>query len=151
VPAHLKFSYLGQKGDTIIEVLIAMAVAASVLAVSYGTMNRNMLIIQDNQERTEASKLAQGQLEALRRVLVLPAVNTSFCIDSTGLIQTLPAGVPNASLAADDFTKYTGQCTVNGLYRIVLTSSDQKNYYISVRWDRIVNNERDAIAMVYRL
>ena len=55
-----------QRGDTIVEVLIAMAVASSVLGITYATMNRNLLITRGAQERTEAAKLAQGQLEILK-------------------------------------------------------------------------------------
>jgi Tfp pilus assembly protein PilV len=143
---------MGQKGDTIVEVLIAMAVAASVLALSYSTMNRNLLITQDSQERTEASKLAQGQIEALRQIATLPAASVNLCINTDGSTQTI-TGAPNVTatgLSLDDFTKYTGQCT-NGLYHIALTSPNQKDYHIYVRWDRIVNGERDEVIMVYRL
>lgn len=148
----LKIFNWSQKGDTIVEVLIAMAVVSSVLGLSYGAMNRNLLIIRDAQERTEATKLAQGQIEALRQIATLPPVNTNFCIKSDSSVQTL-TGVPDTSsngMASDDFTKYTGQCT-SGFYHIGLTSSDQKNYKIYVRWDRVTGSSRDQVIMVYRL
>lgn len=55
-----------QSGDTIIEVLIAIAVVSGVLGTTYAIMNRNHMIVRTNQERTEASKLAQRQIEMLK-------------------------------------------------------------------------------------
>lgn len=52
-------------GDTIIEVLLAMTVAVTVIAGAYVLANRAMRIGREAQERTEANKLAQGQVEAL--------------------------------------------------------------------------------------
>jgi prepilin-type N-terminal cleavage/methylation domain-containing protein len=49
-----------QQGETIIEVLLAMSVLAMVLAVAYATTNRNFRAVQDAQERTEASQIAQN-------------------------------------------------------------------------------------------
>ena len=150
--AKMRKSFLKQAGDTIIEVLIAIGVASSVLAITFSTMNRNLLITRDAQERTEATKIAQGQMEALRQIATLPIAGTNFCINAAGTAVGL-AGVPNTSsggLAADDFTKYVGECT-NGLYHIALTSSNQKDYHVYVRWDRITGGTRDEVVMVYRI
>lgn len=55
-----------QAGDTIVEVLIAIAVVSSVLAIAYSTMNRNLQIMRNNQERTQAVRVAQDQIETLK-------------------------------------------------------------------------------------
>src|SRR5690606_39104613 len=77
-----------EAGDTIVEVLIAIAVVSSVLAITYSIMNRNLLTMRDNQERTEAMKLAQGQIEALRakwgtnegQAAVTDKAGNGFCV-----------------------------------------------------------------------
>ena len=154
---RLRKTMLKQRGDTIIEVLIAIAVASSVLAITYATMNRNMLTIRDSQERTEATKLLQGQIEALRQMSIdnpamLATANTNFCMDSNGSTpQAVTGGSPAVSLMADNWANYTGACVSDSIYHIVITTSDHKIYKFYVRWDRVGSSNRDEINMVYRI
>ncbi len=55
-----------QRGDTIIEVMLAMVVVGMVLGVSYGIANRSVIVGRDAQERTEALKHAETQLELIK-------------------------------------------------------------------------------------
>lgn len=57
---------LGQRGDTIVEVLIAIAVVTGVLATSYAIVNYNSRSYQTGSERVEALKVAEQQIEKLR-------------------------------------------------------------------------------------
>lgn len=146
---------LKERGDTIIEVLIAIAVASSVLAITYATMNRNLLIIRDSQERTEAAKIAQGQIEALRGMTLdnpalLIAADSNFCMKTDGTTpQSVAGGSPAVNLNADDWSHYTGAC-VNGIYHVVITTSDHQTYKFYVRWDQVGGSGRDEVVMVYR-
>ncbi|CAN5448619.1 hypothetical protein BH10PAT3_BH10PAT3_8260 [soil metagenome] len=163
----LSLHHSAQRGDTIVEVLIAMAVASSVLALTYVTMNRNLNITRASQERTEASKVVQGQIEALkaRTDAGRTLVSDNFCIDATdGSEIELPPGIPNttgstpaARLAADDFSKYinplgvTEDCVSSGLYHYgaILVSGTTYRFY--VRWERVGGGGREEIIMVYSL
>lgn len=55
-----------QAGDTIVEVLIAMAVASLILGGAYTVTNRSLANARQAQEQTEALKLIQGQVERLK-------------------------------------------------------------------------------------
>lgn len=55
-----------QRGDTIIEVLLAMSVIGLVIGASFGIANRSVRIGQDAQERSEALKLAETQVELFK-------------------------------------------------------------------------------------
>lgn len=57
---------LGSKGDTIIEVLLSIAVMSMVLSASYGLANRSSQSNRQSQERAEAQKIGEEQLELLR-------------------------------------------------------------------------------------
>jgi type II secretory pathway pseudopilin PulG len=133
IPVSAKSLKLNQLGDTIIEVLIAITVASTVLAITYGTMNRNVLVAQDTQERMEASKWAQGQLEELRRYAQIGGTypGTPFCLTN---------GVTSAP------------CTKNNLYnlRIERDVSDPRIYRIYAVWDRIRGGGQNQVVMVYR-
>jgi type II secretory pathway pseudopilin PulG len=55
-----------QRGDTIVEVLIAMAVLGLVLASAFAISNRSYATGLNAQERNEALKIAESQVELLR-------------------------------------------------------------------------------------
>lgn len=60
-----------QRGDTIVEVLIAIGIVSLVLAASYVTAHRSYLTMQDAQEHSFAMKLLEQQTEALKAYDVL--------------------------------------------------------------------------------
>lgn len=57
---------LGQRGDTIVEVLIAVAIVSLVLTAAYALTNRNLQRIQAVQEQSYAQRLVEQQVEYLR-------------------------------------------------------------------------------------
>jgi prepilin-type N-terminal cleavage/methylation domain-containing protein len=83
-----------QRGDTLIEVMIALAIIGSVIAISYATASRALRTGRAAQERTEALKLVEGQIETLKAAAAVPTTKVfgtpspsvtdpSFCVDST--------------------------------------------------------------------
>ncbi|MFZ1323543.1 MAG: type II secretion system protein [Candidatus Saccharimonadales bacterium] len=143
-----------QRGDTIVEVLIAIAVITSVLGLVYSTMNRNFKLMRGNQERTEASKTAQGQLEALKGLYsadpdaVTDNGLNGFCIN--GGVTVAPPGKPAPTLGGDDLSTY-GACT-SSHYRYVLKrdATDTKLYTATVRWEAF-GSGRSEVIMYYRI
>jgi prepilin-type N-terminal cleavage/methylation domain-containing protein len=89
-----------QRGDTLIEVMIALAIVSSVIGMSYATASRALRTGRAAQERTEALKLVEGQIEILKATApnyAVPATNIfsagplavtnpSFCVDSAGVL-----------------------------------------------------------------
>jgi prepilin-type N-terminal cleavage/methylation domain-containing protein len=75
-----------QRGDTIVEVLIAIAVISMVLAGAYATTNRSLLATRAAQERSNALKLVETQLEQIKGMSVADPdtlfgnVPGSFCV-----------------------------------------------------------------------
>jgi type II secretory pathway pseudopilin PulG len=71
-----------QNGDTIVEVLIALAVLGSVLVGGYSIATRSINSVRVSQERGEALKIAEGQMEQLRSrlngVSTLTETNAQF-------------------------------------------------------------------------
>jgi type II secretory pathway pseudopilin PulG len=149
---------LKERGDTIVEVLIAMTVASSVLGVTYATMNRNIITARANQERTEADKLIQGQLESLKNLSLPATVDTivdadHFCINGSSIV-SLAATVPNANVESDDLSLYQTCVSTNGLYHYVIVHDGpvgSNQYKLYVRWDRLGGGPRNQIVMVYRI
>ena len=71
-----------QRGDTIIEVLLAMTVIGMSLGISYGIANRATQTGRQAQERTEALKLAESQLELLKGNINSGAITRAAYQDS---------------------------------------------------------------------
>jgi prepilin-type N-terminal cleavage/methylation domain-containing protein len=61
-----RFGRMNQRGDTLVEVLIAMAIISLVLVGAYVTSTRNAAALQNSQEREQAQRLVEGQVEMLR-------------------------------------------------------------------------------------
>lgn len=82
-----KASLKNQRGDTIVEVLIAIAVMSLVLGGAYVTTNRNLLATRAAQERSNALTLVESQLEQIKSLAITDAASlfdtnipTEFCI-----------------------------------------------------------------------
>ncbi|MEO6761684.1 MAG: prepilin-type N-terminal cleavage/methylation domain-containing protein [Candidatus Saccharimonadales bacterium] len=73
-----------QRGDTIIEVMVSLAVLGLAFAVSYATANRSLAVSQTNQEHSRALELLSTQVELARSYVTNPDLyNTSgqwFCM-----------------------------------------------------------------------
>lgn len=61
-----------QRGDTIVEVLMAIVVVSVVLVAAYQTTVRNIDGMESTQEHSEALQLAQAQLEYLHNATQQP-------------------------------------------------------------------------------
>ncbi len=60
----MKKLYL-QRGDTIIEVLLSIAILSVILVGAYVSVNTSTLTLRDSQEHAEALTIAQSQVESL--------------------------------------------------------------------------------------
>lgn len=144
-----------QRGDTIIEVLIAIAVAASVLGIVFATSARNLHAIRDVQERSEATRLVQGQIEALRYAISKAAslpTGTPFCMKGQNLVLGFTGAVPNPVLLSEEFSQYPPGCkTVDELYNYAIVGDAAGTYRFYARWDSLTASGRDQIIMVYRV
>ncbi|HUC89835.1 MAG TPA: prepilin-type N-terminal cleavage/methylation domain-containing protein [Patescibacteria group bacterium] len=74
-----------QRGDTIVEVLISLAVISLVLGGAYATANTSLQITRSSQERSNATKLAESQIEQLKGLAntnpsALFSAPSPFCI-----------------------------------------------------------------------
>jgi prepilin-type N-terminal cleavage/methylation domain-containing protein len=88
---------LSQRGDTLIEVLMAIAILSSVLAGSYSITRRSLRISQASQDRIYGLKLLEGQVEMMRRyreldpegwvsgISTLTSANGKYCFNPLDL------------------------------------------------------------------
>ena len=136
---------LNSTGDTILEVLIAIAVVSSVLGSVFALANRTSQNARQVQEHQEALKYASSQIELLANYIKRPNVTqptgASFCIDQTALTPVDYTGDAPAS------------CKVNaGAYEYSLKLSydaTNKVYTSSVTWPGATGST-DSLSLTYR-
>ena len=156
------------RGDTIVEVLFAMVVIGVSLAAAFGIANRSIQISRSSQERTEAQKIAESQIE-----LIKAAISTEDT--GGGNANSIKNRITNPS--ADNFCLYRGQDNQVSIdnsrsdntncdnitqldsgvtYSVdIETETDGGNvveYKVTVNWDRIGTNsdEPGVLTMYYR-
>lgn len=165
-----------KKGDTIVEVLIALAVLSLAFAISYATANSAIINSQNTQEHTLALQYIDSQIEKLRFVATNPqqnivpsaefnATNTSndsFCLYFNSLKTDL---LMSNSFNLPTFTKY-GQinsslsfpsaCKISGggfNYYVAITpvANNSSTFNITAWWTGLGKLGNQSEALSYRV
>lgn len=139
-----------QKGDTIVEVIIAIAVSSLILAGAYVTTNHSYIASRDAQERSAGIKLVEGQIEKLRFTAAnnsaLFTTNGTFCITGTSTI----TASSNSACTLDQ----TGATAASGTEPAYGMSIARVNntFTVTSSWDSLLKSAsgKDTITMVYR-
>ena len=121
------------RGDTIVEVMIALSLLSFALTTSYSTVNRSMQSARNSQEHSEALQYLNSQVELARADAADTALYNpigSFCMDATA----------KRILSSD------AACTVGieGFYKLSITydarpsnGHDQDIFTFKVTWPGI--------------
>ncbi len=125
---------LKQRGDTIVEVLIATAVVSLVLTGAMAISNSSLKRIRGAQERSEAQAYAQSTVELLDGYTGQITRNCLY-IDG-GVIKAANEGDTNYCI----FTRYTQLVTYN---------QAEDSYKVTVTWDGITGNQ-ETLTLDYR-
>lgn len=136
----MSYQKLSQVGDTIVEVMISVVVLSLVVGGAYSVANRSLKMGRQAQERSEALKLAESQLENIKAKAATatdPALFSAsgFCFNPTDTITT-------------------SNCLFNNLYRVSIDSDPVGASYqfnITVEWDSLGLTATEQIVMRYRV
>ena len=134
---------LKQRGDTIVEVLIATAVVSLVLTGAMAVSNNSLKQIRAAQERSEAQAYAQSTVELLdgytgqQQPLQQPLQQTPFCLNIiSGVITNSPVNNIN--------------CIFSDRYKQLVTyDQNKKSYTVTITWDGITGNQ-ETLTLAYR-
>lgn len=136
---------LNSSGDTIVEVLVVLTVLGLAISVSYATANRSLLDARQAQESSQATEVAQAQVEALRtQASVNPAIFTpgvTFCLSATPPYKIqYPPNCTTPQLASPNSISVTYN-----------TATAPYNFKIVVSWPDVAGQGNDTATLVYRL
>lgn len=156
--------FKNQRGDTIMEVLIAVAVLSLVLSAAFALANQSSQANTQAGERSESAKITESQIEQLKSFIgesaapVIPA-DGYFCMYQ----ETVGAGpqkvlktkaVSSSAITADDFNAYPVECkspTVPGEFYNTYIQKVGNTYTAHTRWYAASGNGVDETTMVYRV
>lgn len=139
-----------QRGDTIVEVLIAIAVISLVLGGAFVTTNRSLQATRAAEERGNAIKLVESQIEQLKTI----AKTDSNSLFGAGVPNPFCVGANQTIVAANN-----AACRVNAagqptetepIYNLSVSRSGN-TFTISNNWQAPGGRHTDRVQMVYRM
>lgn len=138
----------GQRGDTIVEVLISITVISLVLGGAYATANKSLLITRASQERSNALKLAESQMEQIKGLAVsnpsaLFGAASPFCIynQTTVIAASDPRCVQNTA---------GGTATAEPKFSLSVTRAGN-DFTVRNSWLNPDGKQTDQLQIIYRV
>jgi len=134
------------RGDTLIEVMVALSVVGISLAAGIGLANEAARTGRSAQERTEALKVAESQVERAKAFLATNNTVTTgvtpFCMNGAG------APVDTSDPACDTVDGFGG----DGLYTLSAQEipAGSGSYQFDVTWDHVNSTDNGALRIYYR-
>lgn len=158
-----------QAGDTIVEVLICIAILGGTLGGAYAIANQNTRINLGNQDRLSATKVAESQLELLKGYASQSPtraidIDGTFCmyVDTTNPLRavintTTSSGdarcrlnTASAATATEPSYAVSIEKEVGGLETASINSVQiGQRYIITVSWDSYNATGRDQVIYSY--
>lgn len=128
-----------QRGETIVEVLICLAILGLILTTAFVMTNRNQLTNRTAHERSEATKELETQLELLRGYTTDASLPTgTFCLQQNG---------PSIDVVSS--------CLRKDLYNISIQAPSDTNkcndpFTISIEWDSLIKDTKEELKTYYK-
>ncbi len=133
---------LGSKGDTIIEVLLAIAIVSAVLGGAFVSANRSLQGTRVSLERSEATKLVQGQAELLGAASSDPATSADIFNN---------VAVNSSFFLQNNLQRGGGSSYTDGIYRISITREPASSFRIHATWQKVGSGTTEQMFIRYRV
>jgi type II secretory pathway pseudopilin PulG len=134
--------------------MLAMSVIGIVVGAAFGIANRSIAAGQDAQERTEALKIAETQLELFKSQFPL-SVSLRNRTDAQPFCFDITQGVSTLADDSDAACTNIGPNGTSGLYSVKIVPpsavSATKSYSIEVTWTRLAASTTETAQNTLRL
>ena len=151
---------LQQAGDTIVEVLIVIAVLSLVLTAAFLTSTASFKNTIDAKEHGEAQALATSQLEKIKALAASNPTSvftsTNFCVDITTVTPSVYAATDaRCVMKSDGTTPAPAGSEPAYIVSVHPTTSGGSNpsfvFQVNVKWDSVTGHGQANISLWYRL
>lgn len=136
-----------QRGDSILEVLLAIVVISVILAGAFGVTRRSSQAVRGSQEQTQATKIVESQLEQLRSAVIAsdpannPTTSNNFCM-ADGQVTAVSSSTCRFDQSNEAYT--------SGSVRYDVRIQRASNLYtLTATWESIRGNTAQEV-MYYR-
>lgn len=157
---------LAEQGDTIVEVMMVLAVLGLAISISYATANRSLLDARQAQENTQATEFAQTQVENLSIVAYnsisgQPAAANAFLQAGRFCINSPLSATPiETTLSNCDFgsTSYKIRTVIYNckLYGGIpnpcagYAGPNSDTFVVQASWPDVFGDGTDTVTLLYR-
>lgn len=138
-------SPLGTAGDTIVEVLIAIAIVSLTLTSAYALTRRNTMASQQTQEQSTALKLVERQTELLLADAIAPTV--LGCFNETGVYVVLPSVECSMNFNG---LQYDEAVDGGAKYNLSINPTANGTYTVNAQWSTLSGPTADVSTYVRR-
>lgn len=146
---HLK--RLTSRGDTIVEVMVVLAVLGLALSIAYATANRSLMGARQAQENSEATALAQSQIEQLRaNVKITDTSAPTYIFRSGDFCMKDGAVVPYSGPSVPPSCVFKGRYNFRVVYAPRADAQGGK-FTVTATWDNVAGEGQDSVTLAYRL
>lgn len=157
------------RGDTIVEVMIVLAILGFAISIAFATANRSLINARQAQEHSEAVAFVQSQIEALRSMAPISTEGApgTGIFDSSRTIFCLRNNPPTLVFEPSSVTPATSaDCNFGtaSRYHIVVYSCDNyisspcaaaatnnNTFTVQASWDDVAGDGRDTATTIYRV
>lgn len=148
-----QYSRSRQTGDTMVEVLIVIAVVSLILGGAYVTTNRSLQATRAAQERGNALKIAESQIEQIKGLAAtdpdaLFGQAPPFCISP---VDGKPIAVSHSSTPCT--VNISGNPPASGepTFRLEITKNGLNEFILTERWDDVSGRQTNQLVLRYRV
>jgi type II secretory pathway pseudopilin PulG len=152
---------LDSVGDTIVEVMVVLAVLGLAVGISFATANRSLLATRAAQENSQATSYLQSQIEELR--YLAPAGSGQnifrqgqfFCVNTTTnmVVTGFSGGFNQTSLQnyGNYPTNPNGGCVKSFYHLAIAYNPAGDTFTLTAYWDDVQGQGQDTATLNYRV
>jgi type II secretory pathway pseudopilin PulG len=159
-----------ENGDTIVEVMVVLAILGLAIGISFATANRSLLNTNQAEENSQATDYAQSQVEDLRYLAPTsssanPSENpgsnifnpsTTFCITSPTVANPITTTKANCVFGAQKYQVVVYNCDrynagEDSNNPCAGTAAASDTFIVVATWPNILGQGTDSATLSYRV
>jgi prepilin-type N-terminal cleavage/methylation domain-containing protein len=125
---------LNQRGDTIIEVMVVLAILSMAFGISYATANKGLNQSLNGEDHSEAVGIIDNQIEELRIAILdhptgfPPAYGQYFCMTGNTTSYDITTVPPSSTTDSENaYSEYGSSCTFDNYYHVSISQVNVTN------------------------
>jgi type II secretory pathway pseudopilin PulG len=155
-------------GDTIVEVMVVLAILGLAISISFATANRSLLDTSQAEENSQATEYAETQIEDLRYLAPTsssadpsqnPTTNifnptTAFCITNPTAASPITTIVSNCDFGTQKYQVLVYNCdgySGGGNDPCTAASHDSDTFIVQAIWPDALGQGSDSATLSYRV